>query len=240
MSHHKTCKGLALTSVTRHVAFGGVATLVAVLGATTTVQAQTNESDATVAPRLYIDGQLGLFGDVRARSGDSSASDQLEPSGGGVIGVDVPLGTVFSLGVEGGATVWNSDGANNWDIDPSVLVHVSFVPRLRVPFGRGTSGGGHGAVYLAGLIGPSLDFISGDIGDGLSLVGARVDTGVGLHAGGLIGAQLFFTRAIGVDIGAGYVHHFVWHSVSGPFGTGRNVQLDLGQLVIRAGIAFAF
>lgn len=190
------------------------------------------------APRLYIDGQLGLFGDVHVHSDNSDATDGLEPSGGGVIGIDVPVVPVFSLGAELGFTVWNSQGGRDWEIGPSGLLYLSFVPRLRIPFGDGDAGQAHGALYLAALIGPSLSFPSSDIANGLSAFGASIDTGAGLHGGGLVGLQLFFSRSIGIDLGAGYQHHVVWHHMSGFLG-GTNLQVDLGQLIIRAGLAIA-
>lgn len=191
-------------------------------------------------PRAYIDGQLGLFGDVTVRSGDSSGTDGLEPSGGAVIGIDVPLVPVLSIAVEAGATVWNSEGGNDWEIDPSVLAHLSAIPRLRIPFGDGDAGGAHGALYLGLLLGPTLGFVSDDVRNAVSTIGGSVDMGVGLHGGAQAGAQLFFTRNVGIDIGAGYVHHVVWHRVSGPLGGGSDVQIDLGQLMIRAGLMYAF
>lgn len=191
-------------------------------------------------PRLYVDGQLGAFGDVRLSHDDNDVSDGLEPSGGGVIGIDVPLLPVFSLGVEAGATVWNSQGARDWEIGPSVLAHLSFMPRLRIPFGDGDAGGGHGAIYLAGQIGPSVGFVSNDVARAISVVGGSIDTGIGLHGGGLLGVQLFFTRNVGVDLGAGYLHHVVWHRVGGPLGSSTEVRLDLGQVMFRAGFAYAF
>ncbi len=189
------------------------------------------------APRLYGDFQLGLFGDLQAESGDRFATDGLEPGAGGVVGVDVPVIRFFSIGAEGGATVWNTDGGENWDVDASVLMHVSVVPRFRVPWS--VESGGHGAFYVAGIFGPSIDFLSADFRDALALGRASVDTGYGLHAGGLLGVQIFPVRHVGLDVGAGYVRHVVWHTIDGPLGTERDVRLDLGQLTLRAGLAIA-
>lgn len=207
--------------------------------ATIAAPASAQEPGTSWVPRMYVDGQLGLFGDARFSSGDNSSSDSLEPSGGGAVGIDAPIVPIFSLGAEVGFWVWNTDGGDDYEIDPSGLLYVSFVPRLRIPFGDGDAGTTHGAVYLAGMVGPSFSFPSDDVGDGLALVGGSVDTGFGLHGGALLGIQLFFTRNVGIDLAAGYQHHVVWHEVSG-FGGSRDVQLDLGQMVIRGGLAFAF
>lgn len=202
--------------------------------------AAAQEAQTSWAPRLYVDGQLGAFGDVRVSSGDDSATDGLEPSGGGVIGIDVPVVPIFSLGVEGGATVWNSEGGQDWEVEPSVLAHISFMPRLRLPFGNGDQGGGHGAIYLAAQVGPTVSFVSDDVADAVGSVGARIDTGIGFHGGGLLGAQIFFTRNVGIDIAAGYTHHVFWHDVSGPLGGDTQLRVDLGQAMFRAGFAYAF
>lgn len=201
--------------------------------------ADAQDPGTSWVPRMYIDGQLGLFGDARFSSGDNESSDALEPSGGGVIGIDAPIVPIFSLGAEVSFLVWNTDGGDDYEIDPSGLLSVSFVPRLRIPFGDGDAGTAHGAFYLAGLVGPTISFPSDDVGDGLASIGGSVDTGFGLHGGALLGVQIFFTRTVGIDLAGGYQHHVVWHEVS-ALGASRDVQIDLGQLMIRAGLAFAF
>lgn len=211
--------------------------IAASFGAPTLAEAQ--EPGTSWVPRIYFDGQLGLFGEARSSRGDNEASDALEPSGGGAIGIDAPVFPIFSLGAEVSFLVWNTDGGDEYEIDPSGLLSVSFVPRLRIPFGDGDAGTAHGALYLAALVGPTISFPSGDLGDGLASVGGSVDTGFGLHGGALLGVQLFFTRSIGIDLAGGYQHHVVWHEVS-ALGASGDVQLDLGQLMIRAGLAFAF
>ena len=221
------------------LALGSTFALVAT-SALASSSASAQEAQTSWAPRLYVDGQLGAFGDVRVSNGDSSSTDGLEPSGGGVIGIDVPVVPIFSLGVETGATVWNSEGGQDWEIDPSVLVHISFMPRLRLPFGNGDQGGGHGAVYLAAQVGPTLSFVSDDLRDAVGSIGGSIDTGIGLHGGGLLGAQIFFTRHVGIDIAAGYTHHVFWHDVNGPLGSDTTLRVDLGQAMFRAGFAYAF
>lgn len=191
----------------------------------------------TMSPRVYADFQLGLFGDARAQSGDSSVSDELEPTLGGVGGFEIPIVPYFSMGAEAGFGVWNTDGGERWDVDPSLIVHLSVAPRFRLPWGGDT--GGHGAFYVSGLFGPSINFLSGDVDEALSLGGASVDTGFGFNAGAIVGFQLFPIEHLGVDLGVGYQHHVVWHEVHGPFGGQRDVRVDFGQLQIRAGMAFS-
>lgn len=197
-----------------------------------------DEPATTMAPRLYFDGQLGLLGEAHISSGSNDASDELEPSGGAVLGVDVPVVPFFSMGGEVGFLIWNTDGGDDNEIDPGGLLNVTFVPRLRIPFGN-DDGGVHGAAYLAGQIGPTFSFPSEDVADGLATVGTRVNTGYGLNGGGLLGVQLFFTRSIGIDLAAGYQHHVVWHDLDGGLADGT-VRIDLGQLMMRAGLAIAF
>jgi hypothetical protein len=198
-----------------------------------------DEPRSHTAARLYVDGQLGILGDARITNDGNEASDSLEPSGGAVIGFEAPVVPFFSVGAEVGFWIWNTDGGDDWEIDPSGLVDVSFVPRLRLPFGNGDDGGGHGAAYVAGLFGPTFSFPSEDVQDGLASLGADIGTGFGLQGGGLVGIQLFPIRSFGFDLAVGYQHHIAWHEVDGIAGD-DTVQLDLGQLILRAGVAIAF
>ena len=156
---------------------------------------------------------------------------------GGVGGFEVPIVPYFSMGAEAGFGVWNTDGGERWDVDPSLIVHLSVAPRFRLPWGGDR--GGHGAFYVSGLFGPSINFLSGDVDEALSLGGASVDTGIGFNAGAIVGFQLFPLEHLGVDLGVGYQHHVVWHEVHGPLGGQRDVRVDFGQLQIRAGVAFS-
>lgn len=187
---------------------------------------------ASAQLRLYGDGQLGLLGEARFQNGNTEVSDSLEPSGGGVLGIDATIFPVLSLGAEMGFMVWNTDGGDDFEIDPNGLVYASFVPRLRIPLGPS-------ALYLMGQLGPSFGFTSDDVTDGLRLVGSRAETGIGMHAGLLAGAQIMFGDHVGIDLAAGYQHHVLWHELRGPLTEG-SMRVDLGQLLIRAGLVIGF
>ncbi len=199
--------------------------------------AQDSAERWTMAPRLYAQGQLGLFGDVHLHSDNVSGTDSLEPSGGAVLGFEIPLVQVFSIGAEVGGWAWNSDRGDSYDIGSSFLGDLSIVPRFRVPWSTGN--GPHGSVGLALPIGPTLSVLSEDIQDGLSHIGASANAGYGLNLGAMINGQFFIVPAFGFTFDVGYQHHFMWHEVRGTFGDTHQVQLDMGQLVMRAGVIFA-
>ncbi|MFO0680892.1 MAG: hypothetical protein U0234_02520 [Sandaracinus sp.] len=200
--------------------------------------AQSDEEHLRLAPRAYVQGQLGLFGDVRLQSEDVEGTDALDPSGGAVIGFEVPLANVFSLGAELGGWGWNSQRGDHYDIGPSFLGDLSIVPRVRVPWA--SASGSHGAVGLAVPVGPTLSVLNEDIQDGLEAFGASANTGAGLNVGALLNVQIFFIPSFGLTFDAGYQHHFLWHQVTGPLGGSHEVRFDMGQLVVRGGVIVAF
>jgi hypothetical protein len=216
---------------------GSVCLVIGALALASHARAQDDDERWTMAPRLYAFGQLGLFGDVHLRSDDVSGTDALEPSGGAGGGFEIPLAHVFSIGGELSGWGWNSDGGSDYDIAPSFLGDLSIVPRFRVPWS--TRGGAHGAVGLALPIGPTLSVLSEDIQDGLARIGASTNTGYGMNLGAMLNGQFFVVPAFGFTFDVGYQHHFMWHEVRGPLGGERQVQLDMGQLVMRAGIVVA-
>jgi hypothetical protein len=200
-------------------------------------QAQQTISERMVlAPRLTAFGQLGVFGRVRASSGDLEATDDLEPGGGAGIGVEIPLVPMFSIGAELTGWMWSSDGGDALDLGSSFLVDLSVVPRLRFPWS--TSGTGHGVIALAVPIGPTIGVLNDDVQDGLAVLGSGADTGMGLHVGAMVNGQFLFTQRFGITVDAGYLHHFVWHQISSPLG-GREAMIDMGQMVGRLGIIVA-
>ena len=141
---------------------------------------------------------------------------------------------MFSLGLEATAWMWGSDGRTEFDLGSSILVDLSFVPRLRFPWRTG--GGPHGAIAIGVPMGGSIDVLDDTVQDGLAVLGASADVGYGLNVGGMLNGQFFFTERFGITTDAGYLHHVVWHQVEATAGEGE-VRLDMGQLVVRFGIA---
>ncbi|UJR84626.1 hypothetical protein [Sandaracinus amylolyticus] len=202
--------------------------------------AQYEEYD-TMAPRIYALGQVAFIGDlhVQVEDGDE-ATDGMQVSGGGALGFELPVVELFSIGGEISALVWNNDDAADQEIGPNVLGELSVVPRFRIPWASSSRGGAHGAFTLGGVFGLTLNFPNEEWSDAVGALGGDLDIGVGAHAGGLVGAQFFFTHSFGVIVEGGYVHHFAWHRLSFPVIGERELALDFGQITIRAGLALAF
>jgi hypothetical protein len=192
--------------------------------------------DGQTAVRVYAQGSLGLFGDVRARSETMRTGAAVSPSAGVAAGVEIPLAHAFSLGVEANAWNWSASSPGTMSVSNSWLLEASFVPRFRNPWALPT--GEHFAIGLAIPIGPSLSLLhNGSQTDATAVLGARDGTGEGMHVGALVELQAFVLPHFGFTFDAGYIHHFLWHgsAIAGQ----RDVQIDFGQAVARLGVIVA-
>ncbi len=217
--------------------------LIVTLGATGVAYGQDEDVvpaprpwDGETAVRVYAQGALGMFGDVRARSETMRTGAAVSPSAGVAAGVEIPLAHAFSLGIEASVWSWSATQPGMMSVSDSWLLEASFVPRFRNPWSL--SSGEHFSIGLAIPVGPTLSLLhNGSQTDATAVLGARDGTGAGMHVGALVELQAFVLPHFGFTFDVGYIHHFLWHgsAIAGQ----RDVQIDFGQGVVRLGVIVA-
>ncbi len=142
---------------------------------------------------------LGAGGDLDI---DGDSVDDLDPTVGFGLRLDVPVLEYLTVGGQVGFNFWKTDAADEremWIDLPDLIL------RLRYPVRLGN-----------GLLEPYLGFL---IGGTISTIGDadNKDTSYGWNTGILFGMQYFFTDALGLLFEVGWHHHAASHEATIPF-----------------------
>ncbi|HEX6244353.1 MAG TPA: hypothetical protein VFZ61_25725 [Polyangiales bacterium] len=149
----------------------------------------------------------------------------LAPTYGGHVGVDAVVFRFFAIGGEVRASAFNTEDAEDRDIDRSFLVDLDVKPRLRIPFVNQRF-----ELYFSTPVGLTIPVLSEEIAPD-----DRVDGKVGWNLGIGGGMTFFITRHFGLNLEPMYVMR--WFGVEGPAGTELDLSMRQFTLFTNAVIA---
>lgn len=210
-----------------------IATLAVISLSSQPLQAQARskrQSNGSMDTMFGLKLMVGLGGEVEIDDvGIASIEDDLEPTFGGGFEVDFPLHRYFLLGGMVSFHSWIWDEASDADLDRSILLDFSVVPKLRYPFKKSVF-----AITLGVPVGLCVDLLDDDI-----LPAAEVDTGIGFNLSVLIGLQAYLSSSFGLMAELGYTFHSFSHEVE--FMAEQPVieaDAEMGQFALNIGFYF--
>jgi hypothetical protein len=176
--------------------------------------------------RLLAGAHFGIGGTLEGDN-DSPLDGKLDlaPTYGGHVGVDAVVFRFFAIGGEVRASAFNTEDADERDIDRSVLVDIDAKPRLRIPFVHERL-----ELYFSTPIGLTVPILSEELAPN-----DRVDGKVGWNLGIGGGLTFFFTRRIGLNLEPMYVMR--WFGIETP--GGRDVDLKMQQFTLFTNVVLA-
>jgi hypothetical protein len=235
----------------RASAVGGIALLMLGLGASSATAQGTYDSYAPppaetkppapklpeadppgiMSPRVSLRPLFGLDGRVEVNGGPQA---DLDTTYGGALEIEVPALPVLSFAAEIAVMAWRP--AVQHDMKRNIMTSISLIPRLRIPFGGGVDPM-HGAIYVGAPFGMSTSSLSDDYRE--DIAGGHVDAGVGCNYGGRAGVQIFLTPRFGVTADIEYRVHRMQHRLDMVAASGGEIEMNLRQLLLYAGLVFA-
>lgn len=211
---------------------GPAAALIALILASAPSTARADD-DPNLLPRLHLKGVFGVAGNAKVDGLDGRRD--LDTSYGGAAEIEVPLVQLLSLGAEAMVVGWRTKAAKSYEFDRNVLIDLSAVPRLRLPFDGEAV---FGAFYVGVPIGFTIHVLDDSYNQALNLVGTDVKTGFGWNIGGRGGVQLFVSPRVGLVGEVEYRYHWIHHGVDGPVTSPSDEKLKIQQLYVHAGLVF--
>lgn len=190
--------------------------------------ARADRDDGPRTPsRLRILGgaHFGIGGTMEGDRIPFDGEYDLAPTYGGHVGVDAVVFRFFAIGGEVRASAFNTEDAEDRDIDRSFLVDLDVKPRLRIPFVNQRF-----ELYFSTPVGLTIPVLSEEIAPD-----DRVDGKVGWNLGIGGGMTFFITRHFGLNLEPMYVMR--WFGVEGPAGTELDLSMRQFTLFTNAVIA---
>lgn len=148
----------------------------------------------------------------------------LDVSFGGGLYLDIPLRSVFALGVELSVASWQTEFHNDNDLGPNYTIDIGFVPRFRVPFGRVAEAYVSIPLGLTIAIDNTVDFSDEE----------TRNIGPGFFLGIYLGGKFYFAERFGVFLEGGWTAHVA------IFATDPTTTWTTRHGSMRAGVAFLF
>lgn len=165
--------------------------------------------------RLLGGMHFGIAGEIESeRNGPfaTSAERDLATTYGGHLGVDAVVLRFFAIGGEFRFSAWNTETAEDRDVDRSKMIDLDVKPRLRFAFARERL-----EFYFSTPVGLSVPILSDDIDAGGRIKGKP---GFNLGVGG--GLTFFLTHYFGLNVEPMYVMR--WFKVEAG-GLNRDVEM---------------
>ncbi len=181
------------------------------------VDAQTVDPE-THKLRIEGFGRLAFAGEVDVEVGSTTFESDLEVGLGFGAGFEYVLHRHFSAGarIQALFTEVEADSSNHAAFDFNIM------PRARFPLPDGPV-----AIFVALPLG--LSVIDSELGDGAD------DTETGFNIAILFGTDFFVSESIGFLVEMGYQWHFFSRQA-----IGRELDVTAGNLLLQAGLKFAF
>ncbi|MEZ4267642.1 MAG: PEGA domain-containing protein [Myxococcota bacterium] len=178
--------------------------------------------------RPYLN--LGFPGKAKITLTDSfletaSGDSDLNLSYGFGLYLDIPMRSVFALGVELGFGTWTTKFHSDSDLGPNFNVDIGFVPRFRVPIKDVAE------IYLSIPVGLTIGV---DKTVGLDDNEKTTNVGPGVYLGLYLGGKVYVTQSLGIFLEGGWTAHF-W-----IFATDPTTQWTTRHGAIRTGVAILF
>ena len=195
-------------------------------------------AEAVMATRIGAFVVLGLGGESEVDAegpGTPFESDMLTTFGLGVQ-FEFPVHKLFVLGGGPIISFVNDESNDDADYGRSILLDASVYPKVRYPFGSGST---TAEVYAAVPVGLSVMFLNGDITDAADDVGADISTPFGFNLGFMAGAQVSFAEGWGLFGQLGYKYHSVAYTIEAPGFTDTDLDLTYGQFQLNAGAVWS-
>jgi len=208
--------------------------LLMMTGSAATAAAQSRSGKTLDAIRLGGHVSLGFGGEVETGKPLGAAERQdLELAYGLDALVDLPVHKHITLGAQLRFSSFVADAWAEKGFDRSTLLDLTFTPKARYPFLRGSTLIEIYAAFPLGLTSASLS-------DDLSPPGLMLDGGLGFTVGALAGANVFLTDAVALTFELGYVRHAFGAEVTSRSSPGRDeLDMSLGQVRLNAGLLVA-
>lgn len=189
--------------------------------------ARADRDDPRAPSRLRLLGgaHFGIGGTIEGDRPPFDGEVDLATTYGGHVGVDAVVFRFFAIGGEVRAAAFNTEDAEERNVDRSFLVDLDVKPRLRIPFVHERF-----ELYFSTPVGLTIPVLSDDISaDG------RVDGKVGWNLGIGGGMTFFITHHFGLNLEPMYVMR--WFGVEGPAGTELDLSMRQFTLFTNAVIA---
>lgn len=194
-------------------------------------------NDADMRNRFGAKLMLGLGGEVEIDGNANinlpvvgvvrgSLDDDMETTYGLAAVFDSPFHKYFTAGGWIAGLSWNHDAADDRNVDRFAMLDLDAFIKVRIPV---VAGGMNLEPYALLPLGFSVNFPSDDYDD-------RLNTGFGWNSGLLLGAVLFVSDDIGLNLELGYTVHNVSHDVDD---TSADFDLSIGQGAFNVGLLVA-
>lgn len=201
------------------------------------VRAGYGRNDADMRNRFGVKLMLGVGGEVEIDGNANvnlpivggvrgNVDDDMETSFGLALLFEAPFHQYFTAGGWIAGRSWNHDARDDRNVDRYAMMDLDGFIKVRIPV---AAGGMDLEPYALLPLGLSVNFPGDDDDD-------RVNTGFGWNSGLLLGAVLFVSDNIGLNLEVGYTVHNVTHEVDD---TTADFDLSIGQGAFNVGLLVA-
>jgi hypothetical protein len=193
----------------------------------------SSSSDST----MYGAALFGFSGEMTDAK-NSSDSQDMATSFGGILGYEYSVASFFGIGLRGQFSAFQNELENEAEFSRNYAISLNVVPKLKY-ISRETGS----EIYFALPVGPSYTKISSDVEEVVDAVGAEVDGGFDYHLSALLGLVMRSERGgPGLFVEGGMMRQGVKYEITFEFDDSSETseeEASFTQFVLNTGLVFS-